>query len=217
MTKVSSLSVFRARRIGMAAALAVVTMLPTLARAEAVFVRGDTQYIAALGNPAATSGDDAGSWGLWAVDPGPSGVWISDYPELLANAGVAPDGWQFDGAAWWLEEHGLIMEAPGFPLPPGQYVVTGAREVTAILTVAPADGSGKQAWTLSDGATIYHVTHLRCRAALYTAQSDGQSCTPDATPTNVFPMSPGVSMPAVEGCNKLDYQVLIVTGMMVEG
>ena len=71
-------------------------------------------------------------------------------------------------------------------------------------------------WSLADGATIYDVTHLRCRAALYTAQSDDQSCTPDNTPTHVFPMSPGVLMPAVKGCSKRDYQVLIVFGMMVE-
>jgi hypothetical protein len=29
-------------------------------------------------------------------------------------------------------------------------------------------------------------------------------------------MSPGVAMPAVEGCSKRDYQVLIVVGMMIE-
>jgi hypothetical protein len=185
------------------------------ADAEQVFVAGDTQYIAALGDYAATSGDDAATWGFWSVDPGPRGVWSSDYEDLIANGGVAPYGWQFDGAAWWLEEHGLIMESPSFPLPPGKYVVTGGREVTALLTVEPADASGKQAWSLADGATIYDVTHLRCRAALYTAQ-DGQSCTPDNTPTDVFPMSPGIAMPAVQGCSKRDYQVLIVMGMMVD-
>ena len=150
------------------------------------------------------------------MDPGPRGVWIRDYTDRIAKTGLAPEGWQFDRAAWWLEEHGLIMEAPSFPLPPGQYVVSGGREITSILTVEKADASGSQAWSLAKGATIYDVTHLRCRAALYTAQSDGRSCTPDDTPTHVFPMSPGVVMPAVEGCNKRDYQVLIVFGMMVE-
>jgi hypothetical protein len=186
------------------------------AQAEAAFVPGATQYIAALGDPAATSGDDAATWGLWAVDPGPRGVRIKHYPDLIANKGVAPQGWQFDGAAWWLEEHGLIMESPGFPLPAGQYVVTGGREVTSVLTVEPADASGKQAWHLADGATILDVTHLGCRAALYTAQA-GQSCTPDTTPTDVFPMRPGLSMPMVDGCTKRDYQVMIVMGMMVQG
>jgi hypothetical protein len=195
------------------ATLAMIGSAP--AHAEATFLPSETQYIAALGDPAATSGKDAGAWGFWAVDPGPRGVWASDYQDLVKNGGMAPDGWQFDGSAWWLEEHGLIMEAPSFPLPPGQYVVTGGREVTQVLTVEPPDASGKQAWSLADGATIYDVTHLGCRAALYTAQADDQSCTPDHTPRDVFPMSPGISMPAVEGCRKRDYQVLIVVGMMV--
>jgi hypothetical protein len=186
------------------------------AHAEATFVAGETQYIAALGDSGATSGSDAQTWGFWAVDPGPRGVWTRNFPDLIANGGVAPRGWTFDAAAWWLEEHGLIMEAPSFPLPSGQYVVTGGREVTAVLTVEPPDPQGRQGWRLSDGATVYDVTHLRCRAALYRAQSDGQSCTPDKTPTGVFPMTPGVAMPAVEGCTKQDYQVLIVVGMMVE-
>jgi hypothetical protein len=179
-------------------------------------VHAETQYIAALGDPAATSGNDAETWGFWSKDPGPRGVWTKDYPDLIANGGLAPDGWQFDGAAWWLEEHGLIMEAPEFPLPPGQYVVTGGREVTSVLTVNAPDAAGKQAWSLADGATIYDVTHLRCRAALYTASADGPSCTPDKTPSNVFPMSPGVAMPAVDGCVKRDYQVLIVIGTVPE-
>jgi hypothetical protein len=197
--------------------VAAVLLVSVPVHGETIFVRMPTQYIAALGDPLATSGSDAGSWGHWAVDPGPRGVWTSDYEDLIANAGMAPSGWQFDSAAWWLEEHGLIMEAPSFPLPPGQYVVTGGREVTSVLTVEPADATGAQAWSLADGATIYDVTHLRCRAALYTAQDSGQSCTPDKTPKDVFPMSPGVAMPMVEGCNKRDYQVLIVVGMMVEG
>lgn len=196
--------------------LAAGLWLTAPAHAEATFVPGETQYIAALGLSSATSGNDAETWGFWAVDPGPRGVWTRDYADLIANGGVAPDGWQFDGAAWWLEEHGLIMEAPAFPLPPGQYVVTGGREVTSVLTVAAPDAAGHQAWSLADAATIYDVTHLRCRAALYRAEA-GQSCTPDKTPTDVFPMSPGISMPAVEGCSKQDYQVLIVLGMMVEG
>lgn len=186
-----------------------------LARAEASFVAGETQYIAALGDPTATSGEDAQTWGFWAVDPGPRGVWSTEYGELMARGGKAPAGWQFDAASWWLEEHGLIMEAPSFPLPPGQYVVTGGREVTAVLTVAAPDAEGHQAWSLADGATIYDVTHLRCRAAVYTAVA-GQSCTPDKTPTNVFPMDPGRQMPMVDGCEKQDYQVLIVIGRMVE-
>ncbi len=185
--------------------------------AETRFSPIDTQYIAALGDPTATSGTGAETWGLWAVDPGPRGVWTDDYPALIENAGVAPDGWQFDSSAWWLEEHGLIMEAPSFPLPPGRYVVTGAREVTSVLTVAAPDASGSQAWSLADGASVHDVTHLRCRAALYTPKAQGQACTPDKTPTEAFPMSPGLAMPSISGCAKQDYQVLIVEGMMVDG
>ena len=193
-----------------------ILMTSISAQAEAKFTRVQTQYIAALGDPASSSGNDAGTWGLWAVDPGPRGVRIRDFADRIAKTGLAPDGWQFDSTAWWLEEHGLIMEAPSFPLPPGKYVVTGGRKVTSILTVENADATGNQAWSLADGATIYDVTHLRCRAALYTAKDDGESCMPENTPTQVFPMSPGVTMPAVEGCSKRDYQVLIVVGMIVE-
>ena len=212
MNIASALSGLRIIGTGLSAA----ALLSVPAHAEPTFVSVPTQYIAALGSSAATSGSDAATWGLWAVDPGPRGVWTRNLQSLLDTGGLAPSGWQYDPAAWWLEEHGLIMEQPGFPLAAGQYVVTGGREVTAVLTVAAPDASGQQVWSLSDGATIYDVTHLRCRAALYTA-AQGQSCTPDNTPTGVFPMSPGEAMPTVAGCNKQDYQVLIVTGMMVEG
>lgn len=195
-------------------ALTVTFALP--ASAESGFVRIPTQYIAALGDPKASSGNDANSWGLWAVDPGPSGVRIGDFADMVANGGVAPDGWQFDAEGWWLEEHGLIMEAPGFPLPAGQYVVTGGREVTSVLTVSEPDSTGSQSWSLADGATLYDVTHFGCRAAFYTEKVAGQSCSPDKAPTDAFPMTPGTVMPAVEGCSKQDYQVLIVIGMMVE-
>ena len=183
--------------------------------AEETMSRIPTQYIAALGDKTATSGNDAATWGLWTIDPGPRGVWTTDFAELAAKGGVAPDGWQFDPKAWWLEEHGLIMETPSFPLPAGKYVVTGGREATSVLTVEAPDANGAQSWSLADGASVYDVTHLRCRAARYTAL-DGQSCTPDQTPTGAFPMSPEKVMPAVAGCAKQDYQVLIVVGMMID-
>lgn len=185
------------------------------ARAETTMTLTETQYIAALGDPGASSGTDAQDWGLWTLDPGPRGVWTKAYAELMAAGGKAPAGWQFDPSAWWLEEHGLIMETPSFPLPPGSYLVTGGREFTSVLTVDEPDAEGRQAWRLAFGVTLYDVTHLRCRAALYTAR-EGQSCTPDKTPTGVFPMDPGRSMPEVEGCSKKDYQVLIVLGRVVE-
>lgn len=186
-------------------------------RGQDVFQPGETQYIAALGDPAATAGNDAEAWGFWSVDPGPRGVWARDLAGVIAAGGVAPQGWQFDPAAWWMEEHGLVMEKPVFALPPGQYVVTGGREVTSVLTVAAADAQGHQAWKLADGASIHDVTHLRCRAAVYTPAAAGQSCTPEAAPLQKFPLGPGEVMPGVAGCAKQDYQVLIVIGRMVQG
>ena len=183
------------------------------AAAETAFKRIPTQYIAALGDPGATSGSDAGMWGLWSLDPGPRGVRLSGYETLKAAGGVAPAEWTFDGANWWLEEHGLIMEQPAFPIPPGQYVVTGGREVTAVLTVHPKGNDGLVRWELGDGANLHDVTHLRCRAARYTPGAGDNSCTPAKAQMSEFPVAPGGPMPPVEGCNKQDFEVLIVIGV----
>ena len=196
--------------------LAVTFLVSASAQAEQTMVRIPTQYIAALGDPFTSAGNDAHTWGHWELDPGPRGVWISELEGLLANAGVAPAGWQFDSDGWWLEENGLMMEAPSFPLPAGEYVVTGGRMTTSVLTVEPADAEGHQAWSLADGAMIYDVTHLGCRAAFYTSPDGGQTCSPEQTPTEVFPRVPNRLMPEVEGCNKQDWQVLIIVGMMVD-
>jgi hypothetical protein len=206
----------RALWSGFLVGLALLIFGTAPARAESTMVRIPTQYIAALGDPFTSSGNDAHTWGLWELDPGPRGVWISNYDGLVANDGIAPAGWQYQEEAWWLEEHGLIMEAPSFPLPPGEYVVTGGRMAIAVLTVEAPDADGSQAWSLSDDAMIYDVTHLGCRAAFYTSIDGAQACNPQSTPTEVFPMVPGRVMPEVEGCNKQDYQVLIVVGMMVD-
>jgi len=101
------------------------------------FRRIEPQYIAALGDPGATSGNGAQSWGLWSQDPGPRGCKLDRYDQLKAAGGVAPSQWKFDAADWWLEEHGLIMEKPTFPLPAGKYLVTGDRTVTSVLTIHP--------------------------------------------------------------------------------
>jgi len=101
------------------------------------FKRIEPQYIAALGDPGATSGNGAQSWGLWSQDPGPRGCKLDHYDQLKAAGGVAPSQWKFDAADWWLEEHGLIMEKPTFPLPPGKYLVTDDRKVTTVLTFIP--------------------------------------------------------------------------------
>jgi hypothetical protein len=198
--------------------LMAVTQQPVHAKGEGrtMFERIPTQYIAALGDPGASSGSDARAWGLWRVDPGPRGVWLERYRQLQAAGGVAPAQWQFDGADWWLEEHGLIMEKPDFPLPPGKYIVTGDREVTTVLTIHPTDSEGVRRWELDDGATLHDVTHLRCRSARYTPMSADAPCSPAMAQKGAFPVSPGGVMPAVPGCNKQDYSVLFVVGVAVE-
>lgn len=184
----------------------------TAGKDQTKFKRISPQYIAVLSDPKATSGSGAETWGYWRVDPGPRGVTLSRYERLKAAGGVAPTKWQFNGADWWLEEHGLIMESPDFPVAPGKYLVTGDRETTAVLTVHPKDAGGAQRWELSDGATIYDVTHLACRSARYTPMT-ANSCSPEKAQQKSFPVRPGAEMPAVEGCNKQDYAVLIVIGL----
>lgn len=179
------------------------------------FKRISTQYIAALGEPGATSGSGAQWWGLWPLDPGPRGVKLNHYRSLKDAGGVAPSRWQFDETNWWLEEHGLIMEQPTVPLPPGKYVVTGARKVTSVLTIHPADSHGDRRWELDQGATLYDVTHLACRSARYTPARTGGSCSPANAKQTAFPVAPGGAMPPVEGCTKQDYAVLIVIGIGV--
>ena len=174
------------------------------------------QFIAALGDPGATSGSGAQSWGVWQLDPGPRGVWLAGYEQLKAAGGVAPAQWKFDDTDWWVEEHGLIMEKPEFPIPPGKYVVTGGREVTTVLTVHPMDNDGDQRWELNGGATIHDVTHLRCRSARYTPVTPGSPCSPVKAQITAFPVAPGGVMPPVEGCNKQDYAVLFLVGVAVE-
>src|SRR5437879_2698199 len=129
------------------------------------YKRIEPQFIAALGDPGATSGNGAQSWGFWNQDPGPRACKLDHYPQLKAT-GVAPAQWKFDASDWWLEEHGLIMEKPTFPLPAGKYLVTGDRKVTTVLTVHPKDKNGNQRWELADGATLYDVIHLVCRLLL---------------------------------------------------
>ena len=196
----------------------VLLMLPVEARvaAETTFTRIPTQFIAALADPGATSGTGAESWGLWRVDPGPRGVRLKDFEQLQASGGAALAQWIFDSKDWWLEENGLMMEKPDFPLPAGKYMVTGDREVTAVLTIHPKDNDGTQRWELDKGATLYDVTHLPCRSARYSPASGANSCSPSKAAQKSFPVTPGAPMPAVEGCNKQDYAVLFVIGVAVE-
>jgi hypothetical protein len=174
------------------------------------FKRIPLQFIAALGDPKATSGTNAQAWGLWRVDPGPRGVRLGAFEKLQAAGGVAPAKWQFDNADWWLEENGLIMERPEFPIGPGKYLVSGDREVTAVLTIHPKAPDGTQRWELDKGATLYDVTHLGCRSARYTPATRGEECSPAKAPQNAFRVAPGAAMPPVAGCNKQDYAVLFL-------
>jgi hypothetical protein len=177
------------------------------------FKRIPVQFIAALGERDATAGTGAQNWGLWRVDPGPRGVRLNRYDQLQEAGGVAPAGWKFDSGDWWLEENGLIMEQPQFPLEPGRYLVTGDREVTTVLTVYPDDENGDRRWELADGATLYDVTHLGCRSARYTPAGGAAACSPLRAPRDAFRVSPGAAMPAIDGCAKQDYAVLFVIGI----
>lgn len=179
------------------------------------FKRIPTQFIAALGAPDATSGDGAETWGWWHLDPGPRGVRLKHFDSLVAAGGKAPARWKFDRDDWWLEENGLIMEQPDFPLSPGQYVVTGNRRMSSILTVHPPDESGNQRWELANGTTLHDVTHLGCRSARYTPVSGSGSCSPSSAPQSVFPMDPERRMPDVAGCAKQEYAVLFIIGVAV--
>ena len=170
-------------------------------------------YIAVLADPASTSGNNAETWGYWSLDPGPRGVKLSSYRDLIAANGIAPAQWQFDSSAWWLEENGLIMEAPEFPLPPGEYLVTGGRKVLSALIVYPPDEDGHQRWKLEHDASIHDVTHLGCRSALYTPASTESMCTPDNAPQTAFRVAAGAPMPPVPNCQKQDYAVLVVIGL----
>jgi hypothetical protein len=187
----------------------------TAADDEVRFRRVRTQFIAALGDPAAVSGSGAQHWGIWRVDPGPRGVWLRDFKKLEAANGVAPAKWQFDAKDWWVDENGLLMEKPSFPVLPGKYVVTGDRSISSILTIHPADEQGERRWELSDGAQLYDVTHLPCRSARYTPESDNEACSPANASREDYPVKPGAIMPSVRGCKKKDYSVLFLVGVAI--
>jgi len=215
MAKISmSMSNLSRSLLVMGLLLMIVTLDHAESEGQTSFKRIAIQYIAAVGDPGATSGDGAEFWGLWQLDPGSRGVRLEAYEKLKAVGGLTPALWKFDNTDWWLEEHGIIMEKPSFPLPSGKYVVTGGRNVTTILTIHPKDVDGTQRWELDKGATLYDVTHLPCRSARYTPMTEN-SCSPAKAEIEAFPVTPGASMPPIEGCNKQDYAVLFVKGVAV--
>ena len=110
-------------------------------------------------------------------------------------------------AHWWLEEHGLIMEKPEFPLPASSYLVAilnGPKQGGTVVLTVESDGD---TWSLDQGLTLYDVTHLPCRSGRY---SGGL---PSAANAADFPVPHGAEMPAVPGCTKVDYAVLFVVGL----
>jgi len=187
--------------------LALLTNIALATAAPPGFQRIPTQFIAAISDPQASSGSNAMDWGVWTVDPGPRGVFLKDYQSQLSNRkNVAPAGWTYDPKDWWVEEHGLIMEAPKFPLNKGRYLVTGGRLTTTVLDVQQ-DGK----WTLEKGS-LYDVTHLPCRSARYTPKDGAGNGSPLTANQKDFPVEPGAEMPKVEGCDNVDYAVLFVIG-----
>jgi hypothetical protein len=177
------------------------------------FRRVSTMFIAALGDPKASNGTGAELWGLWPVDPGPRGVRLSKFGEL-AKVKTAPTGWAFDPKDFWVEEHGLIMEAPIIPIVPvsssssKKFIVTGDREITTVLTIF-ANGQ----WKLDEGC-LHDVTHLPCRSARYIG--DDMSFVPCRNDLSKFPVVPGAIMPSLPTCTSTDYAVLFVTAVGVD-
>lgn len=168
------------------------------------------QYIAVLAPEHATSGTGAETWGHWPEDPGPIGVFLKFYNRLRKAGGIGPSGWAFDLDDWWLDENGLIMKAPDFPMPAGEYWVTNGEDQVSLLTVDAPDAQGKQSWALSDGKSIANVTHGPCRSARYTPRDTSGSCSPENAPQARFPLAPGERPPSVLHCDKQEYAVLIV-------
>ena len=205
------------RRRWLASAMGlIVTAISSPLIAETKIRRIPVQYIATLALRGASSGTGAESWGLWRVDPGPIGVWLRFYQFLQKAGNIAPAGWRFDIDDWWLDENGLIMKAPEFPMPDGAYYVTNGEEHISLLTVKKPDADGKQAWSLSGGKTIANVTHGPCRSARYTPEGASGTCSPEDADRTAFPLKPGEAPPPVLGCSRKQYSVLIVFGLPLE-
>lgn len=171
------------------------------------------QYIAALADPGATSGTGAETWGLWRVDPGPIGVPLRHYDALVEAGNRGPGGWQFDPNDWWLDENGILMKAPSFPMPATQLYITNGEGSFSLLTVEAPDAEGRQAWSLSRDQTIADVTHGPCRAGRYTPIDAAKGCSPADVDQSLFPLPIGDASPDVAGCERVQYAVLIVFGI----
>ena len=179
----------------------------------------DAPFIAALGQIRAPVGRRRRDrrCALWAEDPGPNGVPLGRFANLMERGGKAQAGWQFDKEDWWLEEHGLIVPKPDAPpakrydraagavVPARRYAVTGDRELTTVL-----DGARRRQVGAGEGHAVRRdAPAVPQRAHGYT----GAACTPAQADARQFPVKPGAAMPAVGGCAKQDYAVLFVVGI----
>ena len=185
------------------------------ASGQLYYQRTPTQYIAALADPSATSGNNAETWGWWSRDPGPFGVPLSYYDRIQQMGGRGPGGWGFDLDDWWLDENGILMEPPEFPMPAGAFYVTNGEGSYALLTVSDADDGGHKAWSLNR-LNIGGVTHGPCRAGRYSPVGATGTCAPDIIDQAIFPLPLGAEPPAVRGCNMVEYEVLIIFGVPVD-
>jgi hypothetical protein len=116
---------------------------------------------------------------------------------------------------------GLIVERPA-PLPPGRYEVPwlNARPGAVPAAVLTVDGDK---WSLDSGAKLHDVTLITRRSAKYTpglgracprCTPEPTTCQPQHARQGDFPVAPGAAMPAVPGCAKLDYAILLASAVV---
>src|SRR5215467_12985591 len=86
------------------------------------FQRISTQFIAALGDPGATSGSGAQSWGLWPLDPGPRGVELNSYQRLKDPGAVAAPHRTVKATDWSREEQGYTTEERNGAIAPRKHM-----------------------------------------------------------------------------------------------
>ena len=68
------------------------------------------QFIAALGDPEANSGNGAEGWLLWETDPGPRGFRQNKYEKVVSGELQAPQWFQEED--FWLDENAIVMPPP---------------------------------------------------------------------------------------------------------
>ena len=91
--------------------------------------------------------------------------------------------------------------------------MTNGQEHISFFTVEKPDADGVHAWSLSDAKTVADVTRGPCCSARYTPKGASVTCSPADADRGVFPLKIGQASPAVDGCNRKQYAVLIVFGL----